>query len=678
QVNNIVPLDISFRSTESILRVVDRVFDNDISREALGEENIRHRVFRNGQEGVVELWPIFETPKAEKGDLWLPAVQVQTQSSAAENLARFIAQKIQNWLSRKEILPSHDRAIEPRDIMILVRSRGGVVEHLIRALKVQGVPVSGADRMVVSEQLAVQDMIALARFCLLPEDDLTLAEVLKSPFIGMDEETLFALSYNRKTSLWSELCNPDWGRLDKLKDETPIPDMEKIREVQLYLSRMTGRARTLNSYEFFSIILNEKCPADSYSGFRAICKRLGEEVFDPIDELMNIALKFTYNNADHLQKFLEEQERTRTEIKREMEGAENKVRIMTIHGSKGLQAPIVILPDTMKKMQHQNRDNMLWPAKTGLEIPLYAPKVNMMPQAYQTYKNERLTEEERELQRLFYVAMTRAADRLYVAGYAGTAKQAEGGWYEQIKNAMENDETVQQINIKEGNVLRIDNPQIADPDKNQKQTLQKETIQDIASWIYAMPKDEPSPPKVLTPSRPSQEDEQQDRSLSPLETQKNKRFLRGNITHKLLEFLPDFHQDKHKEMATRFVEKNAHDLSQKVCANIVDEVCAILNHPDYKDFFQQGSFAEIPITALMPDNKIISGQIDRLVVGEKDIWIVDYKTNRPPPREVENVPKIYRDQLKAYRDAMQKIYPEHKIHCALLWTDGPQLMKLDL
>ena len=678
QVNNIVPLDISFRSTESILRVVDHVFADKKSRAALGETNIQHRAYRKGQEGLVELWPVFETIKPEKGDPWKPAGHVKVHNSGAEDMARFIAQKVKNWTAGNEILKGRERAIEPKDIMILVRSRTGIVEHLIRALKAQGVPVSGADRMIVSDQLAVQDLISLARFCLLPDDDLTLAEVLKSPLIGCSEDELFALSYNRQGTLWQELCQPDWSRLKELAGDVTLPDKDGLNDVRFYLLQMIGRVRTLNSYEFFSRILSEACPADSYSGMRAMCKRLGEEVFDPIDELLTMALDFTYEHADHVQKFLDEQERIRKEIKRETEDADNKVRIMTIHGSKGLQSPIVILPDTMQKRRQQNRDNLLWPAKTGLDVPLYSVNVNSMPQAYVSYRDERSFAEEEEEQRLLYVAMTRAADRLYVTGYTGVAKEQHEGWYNQIETAMRSDKAVKLLDTPEGEVLCIENSQSAEPDKTEGKVEKTGTVPEVASWVFERPKAEPIPPKPLVPSRPSRDEETQDRALSPLKGAQNKRFVRGNITHKLLEFLPDYAQQKHQEMAEYFVNKNAADLSKSVRKSIVEEVCAILANSEYKDFFAKGSLAEVPVIALMPDNKVISGQIDRLVIGKEDIWIVDYKTNRSSPREEEGVPQIYLDQLKAYRDVVQGIYPEHKIHCALLWTDEPCMMKLDI
>ncbi|MFP4387122.1 MAG: double-strand break repair helicase AddA [Alphaproteobacteria bacterium] len=677
-INHIVPLDVSFRSSESVLRVVDSVFDQDDYRSALGEDVITHKVFRQGQEGVVEVWPVFETQKAEKRDPWEPMVHSNIHGSGAEDMSRLIAHKIKNWLLRKEWLASRGRAIEPEDIMILVRSRAGVVKPLIRALKAQGIPVSGVDRMIVGEQLAVQDLLALAHFCLLPEDDLTLAEVLKSPFIGLDEEELFLLCYGRTGSLWNELCRFDQDRLKGFESLVQSLDFKKIESVRAYLSIMIQRAQTLNSYEFFSAILNESCPADSYSGLRAICRRLGEEANDPIEELLNAALNFTYSREDHLQCFLDEQGGTRTELKREMEDAGNKVRIMTIHGSKGLQSPVVILPDTMPKRTQHNNDNVLWPAKTGAPVPLFSPKVEMEPEAYTLIKQKKKLEDEEEQQRLLYVAMTRAAERLYVTGYSGEKKSKSSSWYEQIRNAVENEDGVQKIMHDYGEILRLSNPQSQEPDKYKKVLEYKTEESNIASWVFSLPREEPVPPKPLIPSRPSLEDELDDRARSPLSVSDPSMFVRGNIVHKLLEFLPNYPKAQQKELAAMFVQKKASSLQQDVRDKIVQDVCAILTHPDYQNFFQAGSLAEVPVTALMPDHKIISGQIDRLVVGESDVWIVDYKTNRSVPLTVADVPRIYLDQLKAYKDVIGRIYPDHRVYTALLWTEEPLLMRVDV
>ena len=599
---------------------------------------------------------------------------IKNQKSGASRLASDLAQNIRNWLDRKEILHSHGRPIEAGDIMILVRARSAFVDQMVRALKLHDVPVSGMDRMVLGEQLAVEDLLALAEFCLLPDDDLTLASVLKSPLLGWNEEELFSLSYNRKGTLWQEICNFDRDKLDAIMGHMHPAiciDDEKREAARDYLSRLIGRARYLGAYEFFSHILNMPCPADDHSGLHAIIGRLGHDAYDPLDEFLNMALDFSHDNIDHLQIFLNHQAQKSTQIKREMEESSGQVRIMTVHGAKGLQAPIVILPDTIKTSAAKKTNRMLWPNKTDLPVPLFSPRQADDPNAYKTIYQNCNDMEEEEYDRLLYVAMTRAADRLYVAGYQEGKKAQESSWYFKIKNAIENDPSC--ITLDDGS-MRVENPQTAEADKAQDAAHVTQDNPTLPDWALTPAPEEPFPPRPLVPSRPSAEEEES--VLSPLQSAKNYKFRRGNITHKLLQFLPDFEEDRREDAALKFVHKNAQDLSEQIRHDIVSEVMTIFKNPEYAPFFTAGSMAEVPVTGLTEDNRIISGQIDRLLIKEKDIWIIDYKTNRPPPRDPKNIPPVYRKQLAAYRDSIQAIYPDHKIHCALLWTDGPHLMIL--
>ncbi len=672
QENRNITLDISFRSTKSVLHVVDKVFEPEFLRKAVGEDSVHHESFRAGQAGAVELWPLFKEEKKEQRDFWDPPVLVDGIKSGSSELADYIAGRISEEIKQKEMLSSHNRPVRPSDYMILLRKRTSFVEQMVRALKAQKVPVSGADRMMLKDQLAVQDLMSMARFCLLPDDDLTLAEVLKSPFISIDEDELFSLSFGRKGSLWQEICNFDYDRLSNIADNITIINQEKREIIRDYLARMIGRAHVMGAYEFFSFILTQSCPADDISGLRSICKRLGEDAFDPIEELMNTALDFSHDNIDHLQLFIDYQEHKDTQIKREQENISDQVRIMTIHGAKGLQAPIVILPDTIEDRAGKfNR--ILWPDKTNAPVPLFSARGDDDPEQYKDYLNKLKDQEREESYRLLYVAMTRATDRLYIGGYSKAKNPKEDSWYFIVKNAMENDPEAQEL---EDGILRVSNPQTAKPDKGQEQ--KKISIQDqgLPEWVFEGAADEPYPPQPLVPSRPSQDED--DIVFSPLESMDNKRFLRGNITHKLLEFLPRIEKDNRHNAALAFVRKNAAEFSNDVHESIVSEAIAILDNPEYAPFFKENSMAEVPITGLMPDNRIVSGQIDRLVIEDNDIWILDYKTNRPPPKDMKDVPEIYKNQLKAYHDAIREIYPKHNIHCALLWTDGPDLMLVDI
>lgn len=670
-VNKNVALDISFRSTESVLRVVDSVFQNPALNDAVGGGDIYHKSFRAGQAGLVEIWPLIEDVKDEKKPFWDLPVRVMNQKSGAAQLAAYTAQNIRNWLDRKEILKSANRPIEAGDIMVLVRSRSAFVDQLVRELKREKIPVSGVDRMVLGQQLAVQDVLVLARFCLLPDDDLTLACVLKSPFLGWDEDELFSLSYNRKGTLWQEICNFDQDKTTAIKghpDSIPCVSDEKRNIARDYLSRLIGRARYLGTYEFFAHILNMACPADAHSGLRAIRGRLGDDALDPIDELLNAALEFGRENIDHLQIFLDHQERKSTEIKREMKEGGSQVRIMTIHGSKGLQAPIVIMPDTIKTSAAKKGGRMLWPNKTDLSVPLYSPRQDDDPQDYKKIYQKCNDLEEQEYYRLLYVAMTRAADRLYIAGCQGSKRALDSSWYFKILDAMNNDESCK---VLDNGHIRIENEQDAPPDKEQSCSIVAENHVKLPDWALSTAPEEPFPPRPLIPSRPSIEDSEA--ALSPLIASNAQRFRRGNLTHKLLQFLPDFEASERENAALKFVHKNAQDLSEKVRLSVVFEVMNILSNPDYAPFFSADSMAEVSVTGLMSDNRIVSGQIDRLVIGADEIWILDYKTNRPPPRDPKDVPAIYHKQLAAYHDSIREIYPTYKINCALLWTDGPFL-----
>ncbi len=652
-----VGLNISFRSTGSVLKFVDTVFSNPEIAKGLGLEPIQHHSYRKGQAGLAEIWPLFETEKAEKQDPWTPPTEIIETSSGPAKLAEHIGDTIKAWLDDKEELPSKGRAIQPGDVMILVRTRSAFVTQLMRALKTRNIPVSGADRMVLNEQLAVQDLLAIAGFALLPEDDLSLACILKSPLIGWSEDQLYELAIDRKGTLWGALRRTD--------------------NVQLieYLENLIGKAGHERPYEFFNALLQRPCPGDSQSGLRGFRGRLGDDVLDPLNELLNGALKFESDNIPSLQGFLHWQTQGHADVKREMEESGGQVRIMTVHGSKGLQAPIVILPDTTRTSRHvpgQSDKRLLWPHKSGLEVPLWSPRKDMDCDAFREAFTGLQEKSDEEYRRLFYVAMTRAEDRLYIGGYKTGKEILPDCWYNYAKAAMEG---MDEAEAQDDGSTRLSNPQTKEPVVKKKLTDISNDETPLPQWVYNQAPEEPDPPAPLMPSRPSEEEPA---VSSPLEKAKTYRFRRGNVTHKLLQFLPDLPADKRLAAAGSFVEKHGHDLPEDIRGNIVREVMDILERPDFVDLFQPSSLSEVPITGLLPDGRLISGQIDRLVIGDHKILIIDYKSNRPPPKHEEDVAPIYKNQMQAYYDTLKEIYPDHKIECALLWTDGPVLMPLAL
>ncbi len=658
---SVIDFQTSFRSVPSVLSLVDNVFSTPEMVHGLGGVALEHHAFKSKQAGLVELWPIMTSPEKEQLDPWTPPVNIIESQSGAAKMADYIGEQIKGWIDNKVMLEGKGRPIQAGDIMILLRSRTAFVDQLVRSLKTKDIPVSGVDRMVLNDQLVVQDLCACASFALLPDDDLTLASLLKSPFIGLDEEQLFELSYKRDSTLWQSLKKSE--HLDI------ITWLEKI-------IRQAGRQKP---YEFFSCVLQEKCPAHDRGGLLAIKERLGQEVLDPLDEFLNIALGFEKENIPNLQLFLQDQLANNTQVKRQMEEAGQAVRIMTVHGSKGLQAPIVILPDTIRGTSPK-ADQILWPDRSGLDLPYFCPQAKSAPDLCQGGIDTLKARDNDEYRRLLYVALTRAENRLYIGGYTNAKKPAEESWYRYIEQGFKKLPDIEEILFSDAEdndaiILRYTNPDLENADQETHKNILEKVSVDIPDWLFKPMPAEPTPPRPLVPSRPS---ENLDVALSPLHSNKNDRFKRGNITHKLLQILPDIPSDAWESTAQKFLNQSAHELSVSVQKSILDETLAILNHPEFAPIFGENSMAEVPITGLVRGNVMVSGQIDRLLITQDEVFIIDYKTNRPAPIDEKDVPLIYRNQLQSYADVLCEIYPAHKIRTALLWTDTARLMEIEL
>ena len=653
-----IQFNVSFRSTKSILTLVDHIFARPDIKEGLDEHDIEHQSFRYTQAGHIELWPIFESPEKEDFDPWQPPTEIIESSSGASQMATHIGQTIQKWIGNKEFLASYNRPIEAGDIMILVRSRNAFIDQLVRALKIRNIPVSGVDRMVLSQQLVVQDLCAAAQFALLPEDDLNLACLLKSPFIGLSEEELFTLCHDRKN-------NSVWQSVKENADRSIVSWLENLIQIG-------GKVRP---YEFFEQILQHSCPAGR-TGLVAIKTRLGEECLDPLNEFLNKALQFEDDNIPTLQQFIQAQLHNDSQIKRQMEEGGNAVRIMTIHAAKGLQAPIVILPDTTRTSSSVKPERILWPDRSGESLPYFCPQSKDLPANAAKAMGVLKKRQNEEYRRLLYVALTRAEERLYIGGYQGRVKTMEECWYNYIQYGFESLEGVETIQNDDVEIQRYTNPATDKPDRKDEPTKpprSSDISQDTApAWLFQDAKQEQAPTKPLTPSRPN---EVEMPALSPLKANEDHRFLRGNITHKLLETLPDLPIENRRKAAQKYVQQPAHGISTKIQNSIIDEVFKILENPKFVDIFGPQSMAEVPVTGTIGD-QVISGQIDRLLITNDEIFIIDYKSNRPPPKDVQGIPAIYIKQMKAYADIMKQIYPNKQIRGALIWTDGAKLMEL--
>lgn len=655
-----VELALSFRSTPAVLQAVDAIFEAPDARDGLNFDDrdlpIRHIPNRTMDAGLVEIWPT-EQPVEAAGDGdeqsgWTPPVKQLYQDSPVARLAGRIADQIGDWLKSGEMLEAQGRPVGPGDILILVQRRANFVEAMVRALKRRGIPVAGVDRMVLTEQLAVMDLIALGRFLLLPEDDLNLAVVLKGPLLGWDDDNLFDLAHGRTTSLWDAL---------RQRPETSAYQA---------LAALLARVDFAPPFELYAELLG------AGGGRRKILARLGPDANDPINEFLDLALAYERDHAPSLQGFLHWLERGEVEVKRDLDQGQNEVRVMTVHGAKGLEAPIVFLADTVRAPD--KTPALLWPdasnaaseAVDGGPTPLWAPIRAMEEDVMRQAREDAARDRDREYRRLFYVALTRAAERLYICGFEGKTGRKDHCWYDMAWRALEALPDIETPAELAGG-MRLTNPQ--GWDVAQAAPAMAALRDDLPAWARQQAPMEPVPPRPLAPSR---SDDPEPSVASPLANGGQARFQRGNHIHRLLQSLPDLATGEREAAAARYLALPAHVLEPGQQRQILAETMAVLRHPEFAPIFGPGSRAEVPLTALL-SGRVVAGQVDRLLLTDSQILVIDYKTNRPPPLRQEDVEIAYLRQLASYRAALEAIYPEKSVRCALLWTDGPNLMAID-
>lgn len=628
-------LDTSFRSTSPILELVDAVFQEPEMKKHItfSPENIAHQVHRLEYHGKVELWPVVKNTDAPERTAWSIPKERKLASNPKQLLAEKIADQIKTWLvdAPRKILFSKERYLEPGDILVLVRKRDDFVGALIRALKQRNIPVAGMDRMLLTEHLAIQDVMALGYFLLLPEDDLTLATVLKSPFVGLSEEALFELAYDRgQESLWKRLreCHKD------IYDE---------------LTHLLAKVDKVPPSALFHDILEVQ------DGRKKLVSRLGTEVNDLLDEFLSLTYSYEQLHTPTLQGFLHWLETSNTVIKRDFDQQSNEIRIMTVHASKGLQAPIVFLPDTTQLPVP--RHSILW-SDTEPSFPLWPGKSTYSNALFTSLKERMKKHEYAEYLRLLYVALTRAGDELYVCGWQGSRDVPEDSWYGHVKRTMQGIAKEVTDNAEKMYVLENHHPQVLEVPA----VSQQESDAALPAFLF-----QPAPvEEEMTAIAPSQSDEM---NVSPLDI-KASYVVKGQLVHRLLEVLPTVVAENQHEVAQRIVK----DVEEG--AAIIKQVLAILSHPTFQPLFGPNSKAEVPLMGKVGES-IVRGQVDRLVVTDDEVLIVDYKTNREPPKDIMNVPDAYQKQMALYAQLLEQIYPEKKIRKLLLWTETAMLMELD-
>jgi ATP-dependent helicase/nuclease subunit A len=675
-----VPLTLSFRAVEPLLNAVDTIFQSQARTPGVtaSGEAIRHLSHRTGQAGLIEIWPTEKLGETTKPEVWSPLAEESAASPVARLAAR-IASTIEGWLTSKERLASENRPLRAGDILILVRKRQPFAPAMVSALKGRGIRVAGADRLRLVEQIAVQDLLALGDVLCLPEDDLALAAVMKSPLFGFDDDDLLAIAPERTGSLWQALFSHE--------HRTP-----RFRNAVATVKRWHTLARQVSPFEFFATLLDREAMRTK------MLERLGADAADGLDEFLNLALAYEKIPAPTLQGFLIWLREGTREIKRDMEQGRDEVRVMTVHGAKGLEAPIVFLPDTCSSNSGRRSGSLLrmqavevgsvpvapflWPLKgTGCVDSVRAARAAA----------DRAEMEERN--RLLYVALTRARDRLYVAGFEGTKAPSPDCWYNLIKQGLKDE--LREVTGRDGRVIwQIRSEQAAKSEAGGVALAAADAMAPLPDWAKEPAREEPVLTIPLIPSRLPDLDGmaiatpatprryREPPSPGPAALTAGGRFLRGTLIHALLEHLPSLPRSRRAVAAEALLIGRDGTMPAAVRKGVIAETLRVLDDATFAPLFGPDSRAEVAIAAQIarpggrgPALRVI-GKIDRLAVVGDRVLIVDYKTNRPPPEDPSQVAEAYLFQLAAYRMAVARIFPHLTVNAAILWTDGPRIMRI--
>ena len=638
-------LDYSFRSATAVLRIVDLVFI--AHGDGLGPSEPDHRAFKEDLPGRVDLWdPIPPVAEEREDRPWydpLDTVGERHHSAIlADRIAAACARMIGNETRPVEIDKQiHRQPVRAGDILILVQRRSDLFSAIIRALKAQGLPVAGADRLRVGAELAVRDIGAVLRFLALPEDDLSLAAALRSPLFGWSEADLYTLAHHRpdKDYLWTALRHADHPAtlaiLDDLRAQTDF----------------------LRPYDLINRLLTR------HDGRRRLLARLGAEAEDGIDALLSQALAYEAGEIPSLTGFVEWMRTDDLEVKRQMDAASDRIRVMTVHGAKGLEAPIVILPDTAVRRAPQT-DALL----PDGGVVLWPGNVDTLPPRLRTARQACIAAQVRERRRLLYVAMTRAESWLIVCAAGNTGTGGES-WHAMVRDGMETAGAVR-TDLPDGPGHRYalhdwDTPPLA-------------TDRPVPAPAVAPVTWGPAPAENAAALRPLSPSDLGGAKVLPGETEPEEQetaLARGRVLHRLLEYLPAVPPADRAPQARALLALDEDATFLGDTAPLVADALAILADPAFSPLFAPRTLAEADLTATLRGRRF-AGTIDRLVIDPGRILAIDFKTNRLTPDRAADVPEGILRQMGAYAAMLTAIWPDREVQTAILWTARPLLMPL--
>lgn len=658
---HLLPRTQSFRSNRVILNLVDQVLKHASLREAMHakEEVLQHHPYRKEALGYIELWPLVSVAEAETEMVqeWTLPLSYQTSSSSSSLLAEQIGDTIATWLTENVMLASKQRPIEAGDILILVRKRDQFLHEIVRALKHRHIAVAGIDRMILNQQLAIKDLIALGQFLLLPEDDLTLAIVLKTPLIGLSEEALFTLAAERgEQSLWQQLA--------EFSQKEPL--YQKAFE---YLSCVLAQSESATPYQLYASIL------ELQSGRKHIVERLGIEAHELLDEFLELAMEYQEEHAPSLQGFLHWLTEEAVELHRDPSQAPQMVRIMTVHGSKGLQAPIVFMPDTTQVPQFQGK--LLW----DQGIPLCMTSRHTLPKSMHPLIEVEEKEIMKEYYRLLYVALTRAEDILIIAGWRTKKSYDSRCWYQRIEEAFhellkeKKDDSLLVVN-QEGKIRLQIGEEIRAP------LLERAPSEAIAPSLFLSPPEAETSELSYDAYLRLQDDfiSEKEAFVSPLgEIDQAENFWNKNI-YPLLEKLSLLPPLMRRSAALNYLKRFYGKASEEAQHAFIQQLLNLMEAPATAWIFESKKYlVNLPVegtTEINGKSYRVSGHIDRLVWQKHQLFIVKFKTDISLPTKKEEIPSEYLQELGLYQKLLKPLYPGMQLRGALVWVHHASWMEI--
>jgi ATP-dependent helicase/nuclease subunit A len=633
-------IDASFRSSPAVLQVVDALID-EVGHRAmgLGEPPNPHVAHHADRPGRVELWPAYD-----------PDVD---QSEVSEGEEGWIDEPVRLYADAlaRQVRQTVNAGRAPGDILILVRSRTELASLIVARLYARGVPVAGIDRLHLHKPLAVKDLLSAIAFAVQPLDDLNLAGLLVSPLIGWGQEQLYGLAQGKRRKLWTELTNR--------RDEHP-----HWAEAHAILSEWLAMADYVTPARFLETILSG--PLD---GRRKLLKRLGEAARDPIEELVSSALAFEAEEVASLDRFIAWFGQGEVEVKRDPSAPANAVRVMTVHGAKGLEAPIVILADATHDPDKVGGTSSIvdLPIPGVGTVPIVRPRKEECAPIFRHIIDAAKTAGQEEHWRLAYVGLTRAAERLVISGVKPKRDVPQLSWHSAAARAMQALGAAATELEGWGSALIWES---SGPARSSRLAKPAPAPMSIPEHLRKAAPVEARPPRPLAPSQIAE-----DRDASPPPSPELREAARrGTLLHSLFERLPGVARGDRSSLALKWLERMG--VEEAAREEIADAACSLIGSPDFADLFDTEALAEAPIAATLPDGRVVAGTVDRLCIGEQLVRVIDFKTGRSVPADLGSVPAGHRAQMEAYAEALKVIFPGRRVEASLLYTAGPKLIAL--